>query len=163
MRTGPSGGPQSNRSDSWRRRKGAGLVARLVASYKDGEGFCFDAGGFRLQLPDGGEGDPEMPRSGDLLLMALALCTMRTLLQHEALGKGAIEALALSLEAEPTASPRRYGEIRVSAEVRHRGLSERQMEMVERVGTRCTISNTLRSPVTIEHAFSFRPPETPKT
>lgn len=123
------------------------MTTRVEAEFLDGQRVLFTARGrtqvnARQMLDDG----PIGFTSGELLLIALANCSLGVLTGHELLKDVPIRRCRAILEAEPQQKPYRYQDIKIviEMEVDDPELLERR-ESLERVADRCPIGNTLRA------------------
>lgn len=95
-------------------------------------------------VTDGGPGDGFRP--SELLLGALGACTIGTLITFAANNGIDLGAMSVDVEAAKVAHPSRLGTITVRLAVEG-NVSDRDLERLGRVASRCTIHSTLtRSP-----------------
>ncbi|MCX6020980.1 MAG: OsmC family protein [Chloroflexi bacterium] len=122
-------------------------MAKVEAEFLEGERVVFTARGrstvnARAALPDG----PVGYNSGELLLIALANCSLGVLTNHELLQDVPIRNLRAVVECDSLKNPSRMDNIRIviELEVDDPALLERQGTL-ERVAGSCPVGNTLRS------------------
>lgn len=127
------------------------MATRVEAEFLEGKQVVFTARGraqvnARATLDDG----PIGFTSGELLLIALANCSLGVLTGHDLLKDVPLRRCRAILEAEPAEKPYRYQDIKVVIEVDvdDPALLERRAAL-ERVADRCPIGNTLRALPTI--------------
>lgn len=136
-------------------------MTRVEAEFLDGERVVFSARGrsfvnARATLEDG----PIGFSSGELLLIALANCSLGILTNHDLLKDASIRRCRAILEGDLTSKPARYDDIRVviELEVDDPDLLDRH-DPLERAADRCPIGNTLRSSPKINLELRLVAPE----
>lgn len=122
-------------------------MARVEAEFLEGKRVVFTARGrsqvnAREVLPDG----PIGYSSGELLLIALANCSLGILTNHELMKDVPVRSCKAILESESLSNPSRMDNIKVviELEVDDPTLLERR-ETLERAADHCPVGNTLRS------------------
>lgn len=122
-------------------------MPRVDVEFLDGERVLFSARGrsfvnARQTLPDG----PIGFSSGELLLIALANCSLGILTHHELLKDVPLQRCRATFEAATLTRPTRFDDIRVTIdlEVNDPTLIERQAAL-ERAADHCPVGNTLRA------------------
>lgn len=97
----------------------------------------------------GADGAPVGYTSFELLLIALANCTLGVVMNHDSLKDLPVRSCRAVLEAEGERNPSRVGEIRVRLELDVEGGGERLQQTLQRVADACPVGNTLRMPPAI--------------
>ena len=100
----------------------------------------------RLPSADGG---PVGYTSYELLLIALANCTLGVVMGHDSLADLPVRDCRIVLEATPGRAPSRVQEITVRVELDVEGGNDRLQETLKRVADACPVGNTLRLPTTV--------------
>jgi uncharacterized OsmC-like protein len=110
----------------------------------------------RVESADGG---PVGYTSYELLLIALANCTLGVVMNHEALREVPVRGCRAVLAATPARAPARVAAITVRVELDVEGGDERLRQTLARVAEACPVGNTLRLPptVTVELALTGVP------
>lgn len=114
----------------------------------------------RVESADGG---PVGHTSYELLLIALANCTLGVVMNHESLKDLPVRSCRAVLDATTARSPARVDSISMRLEVDVEGGAERLQQTLQRVADACPIGNTLRTPpqITIDlvvHDSAAAPP-----
>lgn len=125
--------------------------AHVEAEFQDRKRIVFSARerasvNVRVDSADGG---PVGYTSYEMLLMALANCTLGVVMGHESLANLDVRSCRATLDATPARGPSRVGEITVRLELDVDGGSQRLQQTLERVADACPIGNTLKIPPTI--------------
>jgi len=107
----------------------------------------------RVESADGG---PLGFTSYELLLIALANCSMGVVMNHESLKEANVRSFTATLEAEPTTAPARLEKITIRLDLDVAGGDERLQQTLQRVAEACPIGNTLRSAPEIAVQLSVR-------
>lgn len=97
----------------------------------------------RLESADGG---PVGFTSYELLLTALANCTLGVVMGHGSLADLPVTGCRAVVEATAARAPSRVAAINVRVEVEVDGGDERLQETLQRVAESCPVGNTLRMP-----------------
>jgi uncharacterized OsmC-like protein len=100
----------------------------------------------RVESADGG---PVGYTSFELLLIALANCTLGVVLGHDSLKDVDVRDLRIVLDAVSGRAPSRVEEINVRVELDVDGSNDRLRETLQRVADACPVGNTLRLPTTV--------------
>lgn len=111
---------------------------------------------------DSGDGTgPVGYTSHELLLIALANCTLGVVMGHDSLKDLPVHALTATLDATSARAPSRVDSITMRLELEVEGGNERLQQTLQRVAESCPIGNTLRTPpqINIELAVKQREPE----
>jgi uncharacterized OsmC-like protein len=87
--------------------------------------------------------------SYELLLTALANCTLGVVMNHDSLKDLPVRSLTASLDATSARAPSRVDRIDVRVELEVEGGSERLQETLQRVADSCPVGNTLKNPPTL--------------
>ncbi len=96
----------------------------------------------RVESADGG---PLGYTSFELLLIALANCTMGVVMNHESLKDRQVRGFTASLDAEMASAPSRATAISVRLDLDVAGADERLRQTLQRVAEACPVGNTLRA------------------
>lgn len=123
-------------------------TTRVEAEFQDRRHIIFTARersaiNVRVESADGG---PVGMTSYELLLMALANCTLGVVMGHQSLENVPVTACRAVLEAESGSAPSRVGAIRVKVEVEVPEEDARLEQTLQRVADACPIGNTLKLP-----------------
>lgn len=126
----------------------ADAVTRVEAEFQDRKRVVFTARerasvNVRVESEDGG---PVGYTSYELLLMALANCTLGVVLNHDSLKDLPVRACRAVVEATGAGRPSRVSSINVRVELEVEGGSERLQETLQRVADACPVGNTLKMP-----------------
>lgn len=97
----------------------------------------------RVESADGG---PVGYTSYEMLLMALANCTLGVVMNHGSLADLPVTACRAVLESTSARSPSRVDSITVRVELEVEGGDERLQQTLQRVADSCPVGNTLRNP-----------------
>jgi uncharacterized OsmC-like protein len=97
----------------------------------------------RLDSADGG---PVGYTSYELLLIALANCTLGVVMGHDSLADLPVRSCRAVLEATAARAPSRVASIAVRLELDVEGGDERLRQTLQRVAESCPVGNTLRLP-----------------
>lgn len=100
----------------------------------------------RVESADGG---PVGFTSYELLLIALANCTLGVVMNHETLKDRTVRSCTALIEADTAHAPTRVETIRVHVELDVEGGDERLRQTLQRVAESCPVGNTLRMPPAI--------------
>jgi putative redox protein len=119
----------------------------------EGLRFVASARQHRVVIDRSSEGREEGLRSGELLLMALGVCTAATVMNHASVRAMPIRGLTVAVESEKLSAPSRYGRIQVSLTV-DGDVSEAERALIMRVAHACTVHNTLCHPPEIVVAWA---------
>ncbi len=110
------------------------------------------------------DGTPVGYTSFELLLIALANCTLGVVMNHDSLKDVPVRSCRAVLEAEGATAPSRAQRINVRIELDVEGGNERLQQTLQRVADACPVGNTLRMPPAIsvelavtDHARAERP------
>ena len=109
----------------------------------------------RVESADGG---PVGYTSYELLLIALANCTLGVVMNHDSLTDLPVHECRAVLEATTARAPSRVDSITVRLELEVEGGDERLWQTLQRVADSCPVGNTLRLPpaITVELAVKER-------
>lgn len=107
----------------------------------------------RVESADGG---PLGFTSFELLLIALANCSMGVVMNHESLKRANVRGFTATLEGEPGMAPARLEKITVRLNLDVEGGDERLQQTLQRVAEACPVGNTLRSAPEIAIQLSVR-------
>ena len=136
-------------------------MARLEAEFLEGNRVIFSARGrsfvnARETLPDG----PIGYSSGELLLIALANCSLGILTNHELMKDVPIRRCKVVLDSEGESNPSRITSISavVELEVDEVALAERR-DTLERAINHCPVGNTLRFSPEVTIQLNIKTPE----
>jgi uncharacterized OsmC-like protein len=121
--------------------------ARVEAEFEQRKRITFTARerasiNVRVESADGG---PLGYTSYELLLIALANCTMGVVMGHDSLKDLRVRGFTATLDAETATAPARIEEITVRLELDVEGATDRLQQTLQRVAEACPIGNTLRS------------------
>lgn len=97
----------------------------------------------RVESADGG---PVGYTSYEMLLMALANCTLGVVMNHESLKDLPVTGCRTVIDATSARAPSRVDSITVRVEVDVEGGDERLQQTLERVADSCPVGNTLKNP-----------------
>ena len=97
----------------------------------------------RVPSADGGSVGYE---SYEMLLMALANCTLGVVMNHSSLAELPVQGLRAVVDATAARSPNRIDSINVRVELDVDGGDERLQESLQRVADSCPVGNTLKMP-----------------
>jgi uncharacterized OsmC-like protein len=97
----------------------------------------------RVNSADGG---PVGYTSYEMLLMALANCTLGVVMGHESLAELTVTGCRAVIESTIARAPSRVDSITVRVEVDVEGGDERLQQTLERVADSCPVGNTLKNP-----------------
>lgn len=122
-------------------------TARVEAEYQDRRHIIFTARerssiNVRVETADGG---PIGMTSYELLLVALANCTLGVVMNHQSLADVNVTACRAVLEAESGSAPSRVASIKVRVEVEVPEADPRLEQTLQRVADACPIGNTLKN------------------
>lgn len=101
----------------------------------------------RVESADGG---PVGYTSYELLLMALANCTLGVVMNHGSLADLPVSGCRAILESTSARGPNRVDSISVRVELDVEGGDERLQQTLQRVAESCPVGNTLRNPPSID-------------
>jgi uncharacterized OsmC-like protein len=126
----------------------AEATTRVEAEFQERKRIVFTARerssvNVRVESADGG---PVGYTSYELLLIALANCTLGVVMGHESLKDVEVRGCRAVIEATGARGPSRVGSIDVRVEVDVEGGNERLRETLERVADACPVGNTLKNP-----------------
>ncbi len=107
----------------------------------------------RVESADGG---PVGYTSFELLLIALANCTLGVVMNHDSLKDVPVRGCRAVLEATPGRAPSRVENISVRVELDVEGGDERLRQTLQRVAESCPVGNTLRIPPEIKVELALR-------
>ncbi|SRR5579884_2430400 len=107
----------------------------------------------RVESADGG---PVGYTSFELLLIALANCTLGVVMNHDSLKDVPVRGCRAVLEATPGRAPSRVESISVRVELDVEGGDERLRQTLQRVAESCPVGNTLRIPPEIKVELALR-------
>jgi uncharacterized OsmC-like protein len=130
----------------------AEATARVEAEFQERKRIVFSAReraavNVRVESADGG---PVGYTSYEMLLMALANCTLGVVMGHESLKDLPVSGLRATLEATSARGPSRIDGITVRLELDVEGGDERLQRTLQRVADACPIGNTLKHPPRID-------------
>ncbi len=146
-------------------------MATMNVEFQDGERIVFEARR-RATVNVRAAGDDGQPigfTSFELLLAALANCTLGTVRGHESLNGVPVRGLRATLEAEPATAPSRVARITVRIDLDIDGAEPgggRLGQTLARAAGACPVGNTLRQPpeIVVELAVNGAPvPSAPAT
>lgn len=95
---------------------------------------------------DSADGGPVGHTSYEMLLMALANCTLGVVMNHDSLADLPVTGCRAVIEATSARAPSRVDSITVRVEVDVEGGDERLQQTLERVADSCPVGNTLKNP-----------------
>ena len=126
----------------------AEATTRVEAEFQEGKRIVFTAReratvNVRVESADGG---PVGYTSYELLLIALANCTLGVVMNHESLAGLPVRGLRAVLESTAARRPSRIDSINMRLELDVDGASERLQQTLQRVADACPIGNTLKNP-----------------
>jgi len=126
----------------------AEATTRVEAEFQERKRIVFTARerssvNVRVESADGG---PVGYTSYELLLIALANCTLGVVMGHESLKDVEVRGCRAVIEATGARGPSRVGSIDVRVEVDVDTGNERLRETLERVADACPVGNTLKNP-----------------
>lgn len=98
---------------------------------------------------EGADGQLVGYNSYELLLIALANCTLGVLMNHDSLADRSVSGLRAVLDATSARSPSRIDRIDVRLELTVDGADERLHRTLQRVADACPVGNTLKRPPSI--------------
>jgi len=124
----------------------AGDGTRVEAEFQERKRIVFTARersdvNVRVESADGG---PVGYTSYEMLLMALANCTLGVVMNHDSLADLPVRGCRAVLEATTARAPSRVARIDVRLELDVDGGDERLQQTLERVADSCPIGNTLK-------------------
>ena len=96
----------------------------------------------RVESADGG---PIGYTSFELLLIALANCTMGVVMNHDSLKDRRVRGFSATLDADMASAPARATKLTVLLSLDVEGGDERLRQTLQRVAEACPVGNTLRS------------------
>lgn len=96
----------------------------------------------RVESADGG---PIGYSSFELLLIALANCTMGVVMNHDSLRNLPVRGFSATLDAEMASAPARATRLTVQLDLDVEGADERLQQTLQRVAEACPVGNTLRA------------------
>lgn len=107
---------------------------------------------------DSADGGPVGLTSYELLLTALANCTLGVVMGHSSLADLPVTTCRAVVEATAARSPNRVATINVRVEVDVEGGDERLQQTLQRVADSCPVGNTLRTPpeITVQLVLNGR-------
>jgi uncharacterized OsmC-like protein len=105
----------------------------------------------RVESADGG---PVGYTSYELLLIALANCTLGVVMNHDSLKDLPVRSCRAVLDATTASKPSRVDSINVRLELEVEGGGERLEQTLQRVADACPVGNTLRTPPSINVQLS---------
>jgi uncharacterized OsmC-like protein len=125
---------------------------RVTAEFQERKRIVFTARerssvNVRVESADGG---PVGYTSYEMLLMALANCTLGVVMNHGSLADLPVTGCKATLEATTTRSPSRVDSITVRIELDVEGGDERLQQTLQRVADSCPVGNTLKTPPQID-------------
>lgn len=132
---------------------------RVEAEYQDRKRIVFtarDRAQVNVRVESGDGSGPVGYTSYELLLIALANCTLGVVMNHESLKDLHVTACTAVIEATTARAPSRVDSINVRIEVEAEGGDERLQQTLQRVADSCPVGNTLKmSPrLTVELALN---------
>lgn len=135
---------------------------RVEAEFQDRKRIVFTARE-RAQVNvrvEGADGGPIGYTSYELLLIALANCTLGVVMNHDSLKDIPVKECRAVLEATSARAPSRVDRITMRLEVEVEGGDERLQRTLQRAADSCPIGNTLRMPpeITIDLALKTAEP-----
>ena len=135
---------------------------RVEAEFQDRKRIVFTARE-RSQVNvrvEGADGGPIGYTSYELLLIALANCTLGVVMNHDSLKDVPVKECRAVIEATTARAPSRVDSITMRVEVDVEGGDERLRSTLQRVADSCPVGNTLRMPpeITIELALKTAEP-----
>jgi uncharacterized OsmC-like protein len=107
----------------------------------------------RVESADGG---PVGYTSYELLLVALANCTLGVVMNHQSLSEVPVRSCRAVLDATTARAPSRVDRIDVRIELEVEGGDERLQRTLQRVADACPVGNTLRIPPEITIGLTVR-------
>lgn len=126
----------------------AGGETHVEAEFQERKRIVFTArerSTVNVRVPSA-DGGPVGYDSYEMLLMALANCTLGVVMNHGSLADLPVRSARAVIDATSARSPNRIESITVRVEVDVEGGSERLQETLERVADSCPIGNTLKNP-----------------
>ena len=126
----------------------AEATTRVEAEFQESKRIVFTArerSSVNVRV-NGADGGPVGYTSYELLLIALANCTLGVVMNHESLRDVPVQGCRAVIEATAARGPSRVGSIDVRIELDVEGGSERLRETLERVADACPVGNTLKNP-----------------
>jgi uncharacterized OsmC-like protein len=132
---------------------------RVVAEFQQPERIVFSARergqiNVRVESADGG---PVGFTSFELLLIALANCTLGVVMHHDSLKGRVVRSCRAVIDGRAARAPSRLDEIRVAVELDVEGGDETLRTVLQRVAESCPVGNTLRLPPAIHVDLSLAP------
>jgi uncharacterized OsmC-like protein len=104
---------------------------------------------------DSADGGPVGFTSHELLLIALANCTLGVVMNHETLRERVVRSCTAVIDADTARAPARIEKINVRVEVDVEGGDDRLRQTLQRVAESCPVGNTLRMTPEITVALSL--------
>lgn len=133
---------------------------RVEAAFQERKRIVFTARerssvNVRVESADGG---PVGFTSYELLLTALANCTLGVVMGHGSLADLPVTGCRAVVEATAARSPSRVAAINVRVEVDVEGGDERLQQTLQRVADSCPVGNTLKTPpeITVQLVLNGR-------
>ena len=126
----------------------AGGETHIEADFQERKRIVFTArerSSVNVRVPSA-DGGPVGYESYELLLMALANCTLGVVMNHGSLADLPVQGLRAVVDATAARSPSRVDSINVRVEVDVEGGDERLQETLQRVADSCPVGNTLKMP-----------------
>jgi uncharacterized OsmC-like protein len=126
---------------------------RVTADFQEGSRVIFtarDRATVNVRAASS-DGTPIGFTSSELLLIALANCTLGTVQHHDSLAGIPVRGLRAVLECTTARAPSHFDDIKVRVEldVDEGALTERQSETLQRVADACPVGNTLKLPTSV--------------
>jgi uncharacterized OsmC-like protein len=123
-------------------------TTRIEAEFQERKRIVFTARerssvNVRVESADGG---PVGYTSYELLLIALANCTLGVVMNHDSLKDISVQDCRAVIEATAARGPSRVGSIDVRVELDIDGGDERLQSLLQRVADSCPVGNTLKNP-----------------
>ena len=123
-------------------------MPHVEAEFRTGERIVFaarDRAAVNVRV-HGADGEPIGFTSIEMLLMALANCTLGVVRGHESLKDVPVTSARATLDAEMASAPSRVGSITVRVELEVDQAGDRLKQTLQRVAEACPVGNTLRLP-----------------
>ena len=126
----------------------AGGETHIEAEFQERKRIVFTArerSSVNVRVPSA-DGGPVGYESYELLLMALANCTLGVVMNHGSLADLPVQGLRAVVDATAARSSNRIDSINVRVELDVEGGDERLQETLQRVADSCPVGNTLKMP-----------------
>ncbi len=126
----------------------AGGETHVEAEFQERKRIVFTArerSSVNVRVPSA-DGGPVGFDSYEMLLMALANCTLGVVMNHSSLAELPVQGLRAVVDATAARSPNRVDSINVRVELDVEGGDERLQETLQRVADSCPVGNTLKMP-----------------